>query len=61
MSKAFLDIADPGQLQRAVLGLERAVARSFEADRARMTAAEVRRRGRLVARRGAIARLRHWA
>lgn len=44
MSTAFLDIADPEHLQRAVLGIEHAVARSFEADRTRMTAAEVRRR-----------------
>jgi hypothetical protein len=44
MSKAFLDAADPGQLERAVLGIEHAVRRSFEADGARMTAAEVRRR-----------------
>jgi hypothetical protein len=44
MSKAFLDVADPGQLECAVRGIEHAVGRSFEADGARMTAAEVRRR-----------------
>ena len=44
MSKHHLHFADHGQLERAVLGIERAVARSFEADHARMTAAEVRRR-----------------
>jgi hypothetical protein len=44
MSTPFLDIADPEQVQRAALGIERAVAGSFEADCAHMTAAEVRRR-----------------
>ena len=44
MSTPFLDIADSEQVQRAVLGIERAVARSFETDAARMTDAEVRRR-----------------
>jgi hypothetical protein len=44
MSGALLNLVECGQLERAVLGIERAVARSFEADGARMTAAEVRRR-----------------
>jgi hypothetical protein len=44
MSKAFLDVADPGQLERAVRGIEQAVMRSFEADGTRMTTTEVRRR-----------------
>jgi hypothetical protein len=44
MPRAFLDLVERGQLERALHGLERAVARSFETDRARMTDAEVRRR-----------------
>jgi hypothetical protein len=44
MAAPFLDLAKQGQLARAVLGLEHFVAQSFEADGARVTAAEVRRR-----------------
>ena len=44
MARAFLNLIEDGQLEHAVLGIERAVARSFEVDRARMTGAEVRRR-----------------
>lgn len=44
MPGAFLDLVEHGQLERAVLGIERAVTRSFETDGARMTDAEVRRR-----------------
>jgi hypothetical protein len=44
MPGAFLDLVERGQLERAVLGIERAVTRSFETDGARMTDAEVRRR-----------------
>ena len=44
MSQAFLNIAQSDQLGQAVLGIERAVAKSFEVDGARMTGAEVRRR-----------------
>ena len=40
----FLDLVEQGQVERAVLGLERVVTQSFEADGARMTAVEVRRR-----------------
>lgn len=43
-SKPFLDLLGCGELARATAGLERVVARSFEADGARMTGAEIRRR-----------------
>jgi hypothetical protein len=44
MAALFLDLVERGVLERAVTGIERAVTRSFEADRARMTRAEVRHR-----------------
>jgi nitric oxide synthase oxygenase domain/subunit len=40
----FLDLVDRGQVERALVGIEHAVTRSFEADGARMTDAEIRRR-----------------
>lgn len=50
MPGAFLDLAERGQLEPAVLGIERAVTRSFETDGARMTDAEVRRRFQICER-----------
>jgi hypothetical protein len=50
MPGAFLDLVDRGQLERAVLGIERAVRRSFETGGTRMTANEVRRRFRICER-----------
>lgn len=44
MPGAFLNLVEQGQLERAMLGIERAVTRSFETDGARRTDAEVRRR-----------------
>ena len=44
MPGAFIDSLAQHELPRIVLGIERAVDRSFEADGARMTGAEVRRR-----------------
>jgi hypothetical protein len=50
MAAPFLDLFEHGQLKRVVLGIERAVRRSFETDGARMTEAEVRRRFRICER-----------
>jgi hypothetical protein len=50
MTRAFLNLVENDQLAQAVLGIERAVAQSFEADGARMTGAEVRRRFDICAR-----------
>jgi hypothetical protein len=44
MARTFLNLVEDGQLGQAVLGIERAVAQSFDADGARMTGAEVHRR-----------------
>ena len=44
MASTFMELAEEEQLDRVVLGIEGAVARSFEADGARMTGTEVRRR-----------------
>jgi hypothetical protein len=44
MASAFMELAQGEHLDRVVLGIEAAVSRSFEADGARMTGAEVRRR-----------------
>jgi hypothetical protein len=43
-TRSLLGLFEPADLGRVTLGIENAVARSFEVDRARMTAAEVRRR-----------------
>lgn len=50
MLAPFLDLVGQGELARAALGIERVVAQSFEADRARMTGAEVRRRFQICER-----------
>jgi hypothetical protein len=44
MSGDFLSLIESGQLDQVVLGIEHAVTRSFDADGARMTGAEIRRR-----------------
>jgi len=44
MTGSFVDLVERGQYECAVLGIERAVTRSFEVDGARMTDAEVRHR-----------------
>jgi len=44
MARTFMELVEEDQVNRVVLGIEGAVSRSFEADGARMTGAEVRRR-----------------
>ena len=50
MNPPIGELAGGDELTRLVLGIERAVARSFEIDGARMTTSEVRRRFQVCAR-----------
>lgn len=44
MSRSLLALVAPSEMERVVTSFERTIARTFEADHARMTGAEVRRR-----------------
>ena len=44
MARTFMELVEKDQVARVMLAIESAVSRSFEADRARMTGDEIRRR-----------------